>query len=33
MTDVHGTGETIAVADMEALVRVLLATLDRAVGS
>jgi tripeptide aminopeptidase len=33
MTDVHGTGETIAVADMEGLVRVLLATIDRAVLS
>jgi len=33
MTDVHGTGETIAVADLEGLVRVLLATLDRAVAS
>jgi tripeptide aminopeptidase len=30
MTDVHGTGETIAVADMEGLVRVLLATIERA---
>ena len=33
MTDVHGTGETIAVAEMEALVRVLVATLDGAVTS
>ncbi len=31
MTDVHGTGETIAVSDMEGLVRVLLATIERAV--
>lgn len=31
MTDVHGTAETIAVSDMEGLVRVLLATVDRAV--
>jgi len=33
MTDVHGIGERIAVADIEGLVRVLLATLDRAVTS
>ncbi len=32
MTDVHGTGESIAVADLEGLVRVLLATLERAVS-
>jgi tripeptide aminopeptidase len=31
MTDVHGTAESIAVSDMEGLVRVLLATVDRAV--
>jgi len=33
MTDVHGIGETIAVTEMEALVAVLVATLDRAVTS
>ena len=33
MTDVHGSGETIAVADLDGLVRVLLATLDGAVAS
>jgi tripeptide aminopeptidase len=33
MTDVHGTDESIAVSDIEGLVRVLLATLDRAVSS
>lgn len=33
MTDVHGTSESIAVSDIEGLVRVLLATLDRAVSS
>jgi tripeptide aminopeptidase len=33
MTDVHGTGETIAVAEMEGMVRVLLATIEGAVGS
>jgi tripeptide aminopeptidase len=32
MTDVHGTGETIAVSDMEGLVRLLLATIERAVS-
>jgi di/tripeptidase len=33
MTSVHGTGETIAVSDMEGLVRVLLATIERAVST
>jgi tripeptide aminopeptidase len=33
MTDVHGTSESIAVSELEGLVRVLLATLDRAVSS
>lgn len=33
MTDVHGIGESIAIADMEGLVNVLLATIDRAVTS
>jgi len=33
MTDVHSTGESIAVAGMEGLVRVLLAAVDRAVAS
>jgi len=31
MTDVHGTAETIAVSDMEGMVRVLLVTIERAV--
>ncbi len=32
MTDVHGTGESIAIADLVAMVDLLIAVLDRAVG-